>query len=90
VPLRHTWPAAHALPQAPQFAGSDDTLTQHGTAPVCLHCPGGAGSTSASAVTGTIAATELIAIPASTLRRDCGVARVRDMLSNQRSDQPIR
>ena len=35
-----------------------------------------------------MAATELAARPASTLRRDRGVASVRDIPSNQRSDQP--
>jgi len=35
-----------------------------------------------------MAATELAASPARTLRRDRGVARVRDIPSNHRSDQP--
>jgi hypothetical protein len=86
-PLLHTCPPRQALPQAPQLAGSPVGLLQHGTVPVCLHMPGGAGSVSAAASTGKSKATELAASPPSMLRRERGAAMVRAKFSNQRSDQ---
>lgn len=91
LPPLQTWPDEHALPQAPQFAGSLLRPTQQGTCEVSLQIPGGAGGVGAGVEarprTGISAASEPPASPARTVRRERGAAKLRETLSNHRSDQ---